>query len=163
MHIYYLFAFSLCAIIQSYEHGIDNRHCLTLAQEKALKKQSMILGKLKMQPAPQRPIQASVLDFNSVPYFACCSIFCSCLPPPQINKLIRSLVIFSTADTTEHQVQGGLLWGALSITPVKVGMHNCQETSSFYIPGQFKWLATLQSLMLRFLGIHHEKLQTEKK
>lgn len=123
----------------------------------------MILGKLKVQPAPQRPIQAAVLDSNSVTYFACCSIFCCCLPPPQINNLIRSFVISSTADTTEHQVQGGLLWGTLSITPVKVGMHNYQETSWFYIPGQFKWFATLQSLMLRFLGNHNEKLRTENK
>lgn len=123
----------------------------------------MILGQLKVQPAPQRPVQAAVLDSNSVTYFACCSIFCSCFPLPPINNLIRSFVISSTADTTEHQVQGGLLWGTLSIKPVKVGMHNYQETSWFYIPGQFKWLATLQSLMLRFLENHHEKTTNRKK
>lgn len=38
-----------------------------------------------------------------------------------------SVVLSSTANTSEHQVQSGLLWGTLNYIPAKVGMHNCQE------------------------------------
>lgn len=51
--------------------------------------------------------------------FACFSVFSSCLLPPPINCFIKYVVISSTADTTEHQVQGGFLWGTLNYTRYK--------------------------------------------
>lgn len=78
-------------------------------------------------------------DFHWIMYFACCSIFCSCLRPPQINNFISSIVISSTANTTEHQVQGGLLWRTLTYITVKMGMHNCQEPHQFTFLLSYDW------------------------
>lgn len=79
---------------------------------------------------------------------ACCSVFSSCLLPV-VNSFIKSVVISSTADTTEHQVQGGFLWGTLNYTRCRNEQLPWSEW--FNIPGQF-WLAMQQSLWLHVQG-----------
>lgn len=100
-------------------------------------------------------------NFHLVTYFACLVtllqyiLFLFTSTTGKKINLIWSVVISSTANTTEHQVQGGLLWGTLTYMPVKLGVHK-PRTSRFYIPGQFKWLATLQGLVLHFLWNRYE-------
>lgn len=47
-----------------------------------------------------------------------------------VNSFIRRVLISSSADAAEHQVQSGLLWGALKSWVAEMGSH-----SWFHIPG----------------------------